>query len=126
MNYFFKAFNNYFNFKGRATRREFWMFFLIAAIIGIVLGLIDRFVLGINSSSFFTKGIMEGVFALFIAIPYLSLIVRRLHDTGRSGLWMLVVIIPIAGQIWLVIMLAQKGQIEENKYGEKPNNIVTN
>ena len=114
MSYFFKAFNNYFNFIGRATRREFWMFFIIAALIGTILGLIDRHLLDYQIFSF-NKGLLESIFSLFIAIPFLSLNVRRLHDTNRSGLYILLHLIPIIGSIVLIIFLCEQSKSSKPK-----------
>jgi len=119
MIYFFRAFDNYFNFKGRASRTEFWMFFLIVAIIGTVLALIDRFIWDYQIFSF-NKGMLESIFSLFIAIPFLSLNVRRLHDTNRSGFYVFLHLIPILGSVVLILFLSQKSSVSENRYGKSP------
>ncbi|GEQ85714.1 inner membrane protein YhaI [Patiriisocius marinistellae] len=92
------------------------MFFLIAAIIGTSLALIDRFALNYEILTF-KKGLLEMIFSLFIAFPFLSLTVRRLHDTNRSGWWLLLHLIPILGSIILLILLMQKSKKRINRYG---------
>ena len=115
MIWFYRAFDNYFNFTGRANRKEFWMFFLIAAVIGTLLAVIDRAFLDYEILTF-KKGLLETIFSFFITIPFLSLTVRRLHDTNRTGWFVLLHLIPILGSIILLIMLIQKSNSGVNRY----------
>ena len=111
MNWYLSVLKNYVGFSGRARRQEFWMFVLFNFIIEIVLGIIDT---AIGSS------ILGGLYALAVLLPTLAVAVRRLHDTDRSGWWILIGIIPIIGWIILIVFYAQEGQPGENKHGANP------
>jgi uncharacterized membrane protein YhaH (DUF805 family) len=106
------CFQKYVEFKGRASRPEYWWFFLSYVIVYVV-GLI-------------LVGAVRGLyFLLWIALlayflPLLAAAVRRLHDTGRSGWWYLIALIPIVGFIILIVLLAGEGQPGPNQYGPPP------
>lgn len=100
---------NYVNFQGRATRPEFWYFFLFNFVVSFILGLLGR--VGTTLSS---------VWSLAILLPQLGLGVRRLHDIGKSGWLMLLSLIPIVGWIILIVWWAKEGDPNENQYGPVP------
>ena len=106
MEHFIGALKKYADFTGRARRQEYWMFILVYMIINIVL-------------SFLGLDIVSGIVGLGLLIPSLSIAARRLHDTGRSGWWQLIVLIPLIGLIVLIIFLAQDSN-DENDYGANP------
>lgn len=107
-----------FSFRGRARRREYWMFILFVVLIEIVLGIVDR-ALGTHSTEV-GIGLLGAVFALSIVIQSIAVAVRRLHDTGRSAWWLLVNLLPILGSIvWLILMLLE-GEHGDNRYGPDP------
>jgi uncharacterized membrane protein YhaH (DUF805 family) len=106
MEHFIGALKKYADFTGRARRQEYWMFILVYMIINIVLS-----ILGLD--------IVSGIVGLGLLIPSLSIAARRLHDTGRSGWWQLIVLIPLIGLIVLIIFLAQDSN-DENDYGANP------
>jgi uncharacterized membrane protein YhaH (DUF805 family) len=106
MEYFIGALQKYADFTGRARRKEYWMFTLIYMIINIVLA-----VLGFETISM--------LFGLALLIPSISIAARRLHDTGRSGWWQLIVLIPIIGFIALIFFLVQDSH-DANDYGVNP------
>jgi uncharacterized membrane protein YhaH (DUF805 family) len=110
MEHFFGAFKKYADFSGRARRQEYWMFILIYMIIYIVLAVLDE-----------TVGtmVLGLVFILVTLIPSISIATRRLHDTGRSGWWQLIALIPLIGTIVLIVFLAQNSH-DENAYGPNP------
>ena len=104
---------NYANFSGRARRAEYWWAYLINIVIMVVLFIVGA-VLG-------EAGIILPVlFALAIFIPSLSSAVRRLHDTGKSGWFYLVGLIPFVGGIILLVLLAIDGNRGANEYGASP------
>lgn len=105
-----KCFENYANFSGRARRKEFWLFYLALIIVGIVAQIIDIL---IHSN----MGIVNLLWNLATFIPILAAGARRLHDTGRSGWWQLLVF-TIIGIIPLVIFWASDTKQENNKWGQ--------
>ncbi len=99
-------------FDGRARRQEYWMFFLVNIIISIVLNLIGR-AIGLDS-------VLSGIYSLALLVPSLAVAVRRLHDTDRSGWWLLIGLIPLVGFIVLIVFLAQDTKPGDNQYGSNP------
>lgn len=108
------VYTNYFNFQGRASRAEYWWFFLFAFLVGIV-GNVLIAVLGDT-----VGGLLYLVFILGSLIPSIAVAVRRLHDTGKSGWWILIGLIPIVGFIVLLIFYLGKGEAGSNAYGANP------
>ncbi len=112
MNWYVQALKRYAEFNGRARRTEFWMFVLFSVIISAVL----RFVEGL----FGGPGVLSGLYGLAVLIPSLAVSVRRLHDTGRSGWWLLIGLVPLAGAIVLLVFAVQDSQPGDNEYGPNP------
>lgn len=124
MQWYLKVIQNYTNFSGRARRREYWMFSLFNFIIGFALGFIAGLIQGPQEVESF--GIVDGIALLygsFIFLPGLAVSIRRLHDTGRSGWWVLIAIIP-GGAFLLIYYFVQDSQAGENKYGTNPKEDV--
>jgi uncharacterized membrane protein YhaH (DUF805 family) len=98
------------------------MFFLFNIIISIVLGIID----GMTGTSSVpgAMGLLGGLYLLALLIPAIAVGVRRLHDTGRSGLWLLIVFVPLIGAIVLIVFLVQDGAPGENQYGKNPKQVT--
>jgi uncharacterized membrane protein YhaH (DUF805 family) len=111
MHWYFDVLRKYAVFSGRATRQEYWMFCVFNFLIAFVIGLID----GAIGAGFFS-----GIYVLAILVPSLAVGVRRLHDVGRSGWWMLIGLIPLLGGIVLFIFSVQDGQPGSNQYGPDP------
>ncbi len=113
MEHFLDAFKKYADFSGRATRKQYWMFVLFYMIIYIALGVIDvllqTFVLGL-------------IFSLALFIPSISIAARRLHDTGRTGWWQLIYLVPLIGLIVMIVFLVQDSH-DENQYGPNPKQV---
>lgn len=112
MEWYLKVLQNYVGFSGRARRKEYWMFVLFNFIAGIVLGIIEA-IIGL-------PGILSGLYSLAILIPSLALVFRRLHDTGKSGWWILISLVPIAGSIILLVFMCLDSDAGTNKYGPNP------
>ncbi|WP_424210973.1 DUF805 domain-containing protein [Streptomyces sp. BI20] len=112
MNIYLDVLKKYAVFSGRARRQEYWIFFLVNLGISIVLAIID-YALG-------TGSIIGGLYSLAVLLPGLGVAVRRLHDTGKSGWWILIALIPLIGGIWLIVLLATEGQRNPNQYGPDP------
>lgn len=107
---------NYCNFNGRASRSEYWWFVLFMAIVNFAIG----FVLGIFGSSETGVSIITSIVGLAFLLPGLGLCVRRLHDTGHSGWWVLLSVIPLAN-ILLIVWFCQDSYHGMNQYGPEPN-----
>lgn len=114
------GFNNYANFNGRALRSEYWWWVVFVWIGGIVARLLDsvlRLNLYTDPNTGQTSGVIAVIFGLAVIIPGLAVAVRRLHDTDRSGWWLLIGIIPIIGWIVLIVWFASQGTPGPNRYG---------
>jgi uncharacterized membrane protein YhaH (DUF805 family) len=112
MNYYIDAWKNYVNFNGRARRKAYWMFVLFNIIAAVILSIIDN-VIG-------TGGILGGLYSLAVLLPGIALGVRRLHDIGKSGWWLLIALVPLIGFIVLIIFAVTDSQPGENQYGPNP------
>ena len=110
LDWFVKCLKNYANFSGRARRKEYWFFTLVQFIILVITQIIDA----ILSTDF----VFYAIAALALFIPSLSAAVRRLHDTGRSGWWFLIALIPLIGTILLIICLVTETKPENNQWGQ--------
>jgi uncharacterized membrane protein YhaH (DUF805 family) len=91
---------------------EYWMFFLFNFIIAFVLGFIEGLAGG--------PGVLGGLYSLAVLLPGLGVSVRRLHDTGRSGWWLFIGLIPLIGAIILLIYMVSDSQEGTNQYGPSP------
>lgn len=106
-----KFWNNYANFNGRARRSEYWFVVLMNLIIGLV-----------NAIPYVGQALYS-LYALAIIVPTLALIVRRLHDLGKEWYYIFFLLIPIAGQIIMLVWLCTDSQVGANKFGENPKGI---
>jgi len=118
MNWYIKVLKNYFNFDGRARRKEYWFFMLFNVIFAIVAAVIDN-VLGIASEEL-GYGPIYGLYALATFIPGIAVSIRRLHDIGKSGWYFLLGIIPCVGGIILLVFALTPGDPYDNEYGPDP------
>lgn len=118
MDWFLKALQNYAVFKGRSQRSEYWFFVLFYLLISIVAGILD------GMFGTFDENAGFGVFGLLVTlgllIPSISVGVRRLHDIGRSGWWLLIGIVPLIGWIVLIVFAVMDSAPGENEYGPNP------
>lgn len=126
MNWYLDVIKKYAVFSGRARRKEYWMFVLINFVIIMVLeGLFIFPTLMSGSGEFPTFGyILVMLYALAIFLPALGVMVRRLHDVGKSGWWYFIALIPFIGGIWLLVLLIGDSQPGTNKYGPNPKEPV--
>nr|WP_315542778.1 DUF805 domain-containing protein [uncultured Aggregatibacter sp.] len=123
MNWYLHVLKNYATFSGRARRKEYWMFFLISALISIVLTLLD-ILLGTYSVEY-EAGLFSGLYSLLILIPSIAVVVRRLHDTDRSGWWILISLIPLIGVIVLFVFICLDSQPGTNRFGANPKEATS-
>lgn len=117
-----EVFKKALDFEDRATRKEYWCFYLINMLIYIILSLLD-IMLGVYSFEA-GVGILSLIFILVVLIPGLAVTFRRLHDIGRSGWWFLINLIPLIGPIIFLIFMLLDSQEGENKYGLSPKAIA--
>lgn len=116
MEWYIRCLRKYAEFNGRARRAEYWYFVLFNFLISLALGIVEGIVAD-------TPGILQGVYSLGIIVPSLAVGCRRLHDTGKSGWWQLIGLIPIIGGIVLLVFMVQDSQPEENQYGGNPKGV---
>lgn len=112
------VFENYANFNGRARRSEYWYFALMNLIIAIVLTVLDS-ALGLNFDPL-PYGYLYVIYLLAILLPSIAVAVRRLHDVGKSGWFYFIVLVPLIGPIWLLVLFFTEGNKGENEYGPDP------
>lgn len=112
--------SQYVGFTGRARRSEFWWWFLFVFLVGIVAGILDQLLGTTVGEGFNQTGVIAIVTSLALILPNLAVAVRRLHDTGRSGWWVLIGLIPVIGFIVLIVFYVQDSQPGPNEHGPNP------
>ena len=112
MNYFLDGYRQFANFEGRASRKQYWMFYLFYLISYIFFAIIDGLLR--------TDGLFIALFALVSLLPNIAIVTRRLHDINKSGWWQLLMFIPVIGAIVLFVFLLMKGEESENRFGAVP------
>ncbi|TBT51038.1 DUF805 domain-containing protein [Vibrio parahaemolyticus] len=121
MNWYITAVKKYATFSGRSRRKEYWYFFLFNLLISLFLTFVDGL-----TGSFYPGtgyGLFSGIYTLALLIPGIAVGVRRLHDIGRSGWWLLIVLIPIIGVLVLLYFTVSKGNSGSNRYGSDPKEV---
>lgn len=118
MNWYLEVLRKYAVFSGRARRREYWFFVLFNFIISLVFVALDFLFGTIDLQA--GVGLLSGLYALAVLIPGLAVSVRRLHDTGRSGWWLLIALVPIIGAIVLLVFFVTDSEAGTNQYGPNP------
>jgi|SRR5664279_3025159 len=114
MHWYLQVLKNYALFTGRARRSEYWYFVLGNVVIGFVLGILDavlRKIIGI--------GPLGMIYGFAVLIPGVAVSIRRLHDTDRSGWWLLLGLVPLVGLV-LIVFLAEDSNAGTNRYGQNP------
>ena len=104
------VFRNYANFNGRARRSEYWYFMLLNAIVAVF--------------NFTPLAPVSALYSLAVLVPTLAVCFRRLHDTGRSGAYLLLLFVPIVGEILLIVWFVQDSSPGVNQYGPNPKGAV--
>lgn len=115
MNWYVKVLKNYTNFTGRSRRKEYWMFVLINTVISIILKVLDE-VFGLKYGGLEDNGVLETIYSLAVIVPYLAVGVRRMHDVGKSGWYLLI-------PIYNLILACTDSESESNKWGDNPKGI---
>ena len=106
----------YAQFKGRAGRSEFWMFYLVYFIIGAVFSILMNLVASI-SFLYYIILVLQIIVILGLLVPTLAVSVRRLHDIGKGGGWIFINLIPLIGSIWFLVLLIKEGEKVANRFG---------
>lgn len=104
------VFKNYANFNGRARRSEYWYFILLNAIVSVF--------------SFTPLAFVSAVYSLAVLVPTLAVCVRRLHDTGRAGTYLLLLLVPLVGEILLIVWFVQDSAPGANRFGPNPKGMA--
>jgi uncharacterized membrane protein YhaH (DUF805 family) len=118
MNWWLIAMKKYATFSGRARRKEYWMFALFNLIFGVAALMLDVMLgTAVEEAGF---GLFYGLFLLAITVPSLAVLVRRLHDLGKSGWWFFISFVPLIGGIWLFALTLSDSQPGDNQYGPYP------
>lgn len=118
MNWYLEVFRKYAVFTGRARRAEYWWFILFNMIVAFILGFIDGLTGMFNPDV--GLGLLTGIYMLAVIIPSIAVAIRRLHDTGRSGWWFLIVLVPFVGGLVLLVFMLLPSEAGENKWGPNP------
>ena len=119
MNWYLEVLKKYVVFDGRARRTEYWMFALFNIIIVAVLLILAV----VTKSPIFY--ILYVLYLLAVLLPALGVLVRRLHDQGKSGAWFWISLVPFIGGIWLLVLTCIPGTPGPNQYGPDPKAAVT-
>jgi len=112
MNWYLEVLKKYTVFTGRARRTEYWMFVLINILISIAIGVVE----GLIGS----PGYLGLIYSLAVLLPSIGVSIRRLHDTSKSGWWLLIGLIPLVGMIVLIVFMATDSTPGDNQYGPNP------
>ena len=115
MNWYLAVLKNYTGFSGRARRTEYWMFALLNAVVFFVLFMLS---LAVHALLF-----LYVLYALAVLVPGLAVGFRRLHDTGRSAVWILLALVPFVGGIVLLVFTCLPGTPGPNQYGPDPKTL---
>lgn len=123
MNWYIEALKKYGVFHGRAGRKEYWYFLLVNIIINLILTAIDRKTGNFNAQT--NAGLFSSIYGLAVLIPAIAVTVRRFHDTGRSGWYWFLWLIPCIGWIIALVFAAQDSAPGDNEYGPNPHGPTT-
>lgn len=122
MNWYLDVLKKYAVFNGRSRRREYWFFMLFNLIASIVLTVIDSLVGTLSAEA--GVGLLSGLYTLAVLVPAIAVTLRRLHDTSRSGWWILIAFVPLVGGIVLLVFMLLDSTPGENQYGANPKAVT--
>ena len=123
MNWYLLALKKYAVFSGRSRRKEYWLFFLFNFLITIALLFIDGMVGTFDAQA--GIGLFGAIYALGILVPGIAVSVRRLHDTDRSGWWLLILFIPLIGAIVYLVFTVLDSTPGDNRHGPNPKDVTS-
>ena len=121
--YFVNVFKkHYADFQGRASRSEFWYFTLFSFLISIAISIVTGIIGAVLNTGIF--GFLSVIYSLAVIVPSICLGIRRLHDTGKSGWWYLISLVPVVGFIILIVFWVMDSEPDRNQYGPNPKRGV--
>ena len=123
MNWYLEVLRKYLVFEGRARRKEYWFFVLFNIIIAMILAIIDGTIGTLNPET--GVGLLSGIYSLAVLIPTFAVAIRRLHDTDRSGWWLLIGLVPLLGGLVLLVFFVLDGTPGTNQFGPSPKGGMT-
>lgn len=118
MNWYLAALKKYADFSGRARRKEYWFFALFNFLITLALIFVDVSIGGLSPEA--GLGMFSGLYSLGVLIPSIAVTVRRLHDSDKTGWWILIGLIPLIGAIVMLVFMVIDGTPGNNSYGSDP------
>ncbi|WP_010135584.1 DUF805 domain-containing protein [Ochrovirga pacifica] len=118
MNWYLKVLKQYADFKGRARRKEYWMFVLFNILFGWGIQLL-ALITGLEFLAY-----VSVLYSIALLIPGIAVTVRRLHDIGKPGFMIFICLIPLVGAIWLLVLVCKEGEYGSNEYGPDPKSEV--
>ena len=118
MHWYLDVLKKYAVFDGRARRQEYWMFCLFNILVSIGFMIID-YVAGLTEAAG-GQSPLNILYTLATFLPGIGVAIRRLHDTNRSGWWILIAFVPLIGVIMLLIWMVTDSNPGSNKYGSNP------
>jgi uncharacterized membrane protein YhaH (DUF805 family) len=113
--------NKYADFTGRARRSEYWWFIVFTAVASTVAGILDALI----GTQFGSTGVVQVLVTLALLVPGLAVSVRRLHDVGQTGWWVLLLLIPVLGALVLIVAFYIRDSAPDNQYGPSPKSAGT-
>lgn len=113
------VFSNYATFTGRARRAEYWWWILFAILAALIVGVLDSALFG-GMHMMRDTGPLSAILSIALLLPGLAVGARRLHDTDRSGWWLLLIFIPLIGTILLIWWFCTRGTAGPNRFGNDP------
>lgn len=118
MHWYLEVLRKYTLFTGRSRRSEYWYFMLFNVLVAVVLWFVDSVLRNIVGFGMFGM-----LYSLAVLLPGIAVSIRRLHDTDRSGWWLLLAFVPIVGLV-LIWFMAQDGEAGTNRYGQNPKLVI--
>ena len=134
MEWYLKALKQYARFNGRARRKEYWYFSLISLLISGLLGFIDGSIVSAAAETGIVReifiptdiGLLRNIYTLGVLVPTYAVMVRRLHDTDKSGWWFFINLIPFLGWLFFLYFLVEDSYPSKNRFGRNPKESPSN
>jgi uncharacterized membrane protein YhaH (DUF805 family) len=122
MHWYFDGLKQYAVFSGRARRKEYWFYQLFNTLFVVALVVVDAMTGTMRGKA--GLGLLSGLFVLATLLPSLGMLVRRLHDTNRSGWWILIGFVPLVGPLIMLVFTLQDSEVSANQHGPNPKAVL--